>query len=102
MKTKGIPAVVMLLAGFVTCIIGIVQHMETDVFIKTLLAVLIIFYLLGCIVKLVLDKNFKEMDEPEENQEESGEEQTQGTVRLGRGRRRVNNLNLGASYENGR
>ena len=79
MKTKGIPAVVMLLAGFVTCIIGIVQHMETDVFIKTLLAVylLIIFYLLGCIVKLVLDKNFKEMDEPEENQEESGEEQTQ-------------------------
>ena len=51
--------------------------METDVFIKTLLAVLIIFYLLGCIVKLVLDKNFKEMDEPEENQEESGEEQTQ-------------------------
>ena len=55
MKTKGIPAVVMLLAGFVTCIIGIVQHMETDVFIKTLLAVLIIFYLLG----------------------ESGEEQTQ-------------------------
>ena len=30
MKTKGIPAVVMLLAGFVTCIIGIVQHMETD------------------------------------------------------------------------
>ena len=76
MKTKGIPAVVMLLAGFVTCIIGIVQHMETDVFIKTLLAVLIIFYVLGC-MKLVLDKNFKEMDEPEENQEESGEEQTQ-------------------------
>ena len=51
--------------------------MGTDVFIKTLLAVLSIFYLLGCIVKLVLDKNFKEMDEPEENQEESGEEQTQ-------------------------
>ena len=77
MKTKGIPAVEMLLPGFVTCINGIVQQMETDVFIKTLLAVLIIFYLLGCIVKLVLDKNFKEMDEPEENQEESGEEQTQ-------------------------
>lgn len=35
------------------------------------------FYVLGCIVKLVLDKNFKEMDEPEEKQEESEEEQTQ-------------------------
>ena len=34
-------------------------------------------FLFGCIVKLVLDKNFKEIDEPEENQEESGEEQTQ-------------------------
>lgn len=101
MKTKGIPAVVMLLAGFVTCIIGIVQHMETDVFIKTLLAVLIIFYLLGCIVKLVLDKNFKEMDEPEENQEESGENRHRNS-QTRTGRRRVNNLNLGASYENGR
>ena len=77
MKTKGIPAVVMLLAGFVTCIIGIVQHMETMVFTKTLLAVLVIFYVLGCIVKLVLDKNFKEMDEPEKEQEESEEEQEQ-------------------------
>lgn len=58
--------------------------METDVFIKTLLAVLIIFYLLGCIVKLVLDKNFKEMDEPEETRRVRRRTDT-GTVRLGRG-----------------
>ncbi len=36
-------------------------------------------------MKLVLDKNFKEMDEPEENQEESGGRTDTGTVRLGRG-----------------
>ena len=88
MKTKGIPAVVMLLAGFVTCIIGIVQHMETDVFIKTLLAVLIIFYLLGC---MNLKKTRKS---PEKNRHRNSQTRT--------GRRRVNNLNLGASYENGR
>ena len=87
MKTKGIPAVVLLLPGLVTCIIGIVQHMETDVFIKTLLAVLIIFYVLGCIVKLVRDKNFKEMDEPEENQEESRRRADTGTVRTRTGRK---------------
>ncbi len=75
--------------------------METDVFIKTLLAVLIIFYLLGCIVKLVLDKNFKEMDEPEENQK-SPEKNRHRNSQTRTGRRRVNNLNLGASYENGR
>ena len=51
--------------------------METMVFTKTLLAVLVIFYVLGCIVKLVLDKNFKEMDEPEKEREESEEEQEQ-------------------------
>ena len=51
--------------------------METMVFTKTLLAVLVIIYVVGCIVKLVLDKNFKEMDEPEKEQEESEEEQEQ-------------------------
>ena len=101
MKTKGIPAVVMLLAGFVTCIIGIVQHMETDVFIKTLLAVLIIFYVLGCIVKLVLDKNFKEMDDLKKNRK-SPKKNRHRNSQTRTGRRRVNNLNLGASYENGR
>ena len=69
MKTKGIPAVVMLLAGFVTCIIGIVQHMETMLFIRTLLIVLIVFYIFGCIIKMILDRNFKEMDEEKENTE---------------------------------
>ena len=52
-------------------------------FTKTLLAVLVIFYVLGCIVKLVLDKNFKEMDEPEKEQEES--RGRTGTVRFRRG-----------------
>ena len=88
MKTKGIPAVVMLLAGFVTCIIGIVQHMETDVFIKTLLAVLIIFYL------YLYGKFKKTRKSPEKNRHRNSQ------TRMGR--RRVNNLNLGASYENGR
>ena len=28
MKTKQVPAIVMLTAGFVTCVISIMQHME--------------------------------------------------------------------------
>ncbi len=60
MKTKQIPAVIMLVAGFMTSIAGVVNHMETVQFLKTLIIVLVIFYVLGCVVKLILDKNFKE------------------------------------------
>ena len=43
MKTKPIPAIVMLTAGFITCIVAIFQKMELLAFTKTLLLVLIIF-----------------------------------------------------------
>ena len=64
MNTKPIPAIIMVTAGFVTCIVGIVQHFSFGKYIKTLFLVLIGFYLLGCIVKLVLDKGFRVMDDP--------------------------------------
>ena len=55
MKTKPIPAIVMLSAGFVTCIIAIYTHMELMAFTKSLL-----------LVKIILDKNFAQMKEEEE------------------------------------
>ena len=64
MNTKPIPAIIMLTAGFVTCVVGIVQHFSFGTYVKTLFLVLIGFYLLGCIVKLVLDKGFRVMDDP--------------------------------------
>lgn len=66
MKTKSVPALIMLLAGFITCIAGIAGHMEIVRFTKMLLIVLIVFYFLGCIVKMILDKNFKEEEKEEE------------------------------------
>lgn len=65
MKTKSIPAVIMLTAGLIACIAGIAAHMEVVRFTKMLLCVLFIFYVLGCVVKIVIDKNFKEMQEEE-------------------------------------
>ncbi len=81
MKTKQVPAIVMLTAGFVTCVISIMQHMEVGRFLKILLLVLICFYILGCVVKVILDKNFAPMQEEEEEQEqtEEGEETADGT-----------------------
>ena len=73
MNTKQIPAIVMLLAGFVTCIVAIFQGMELGRFLKFLFAVLIGVYIAGCIIKVILDKNFKEPD----NQKEAETEETQ-------------------------
>ena len=73
MKTKQVPVIIMLVAGLVSCILGFTMHMESAKFVQTLVIVLVSFYILGCIAKLVLDKNFKEEPE-EEATEEAGEE----------------------------
>lgn len=71
MKTKQVPIIITLVAGLAICIIGFLTRMETKQFVKTWVIVLIIFYILGCVAKLLLDKNFKE--EPEEATEEAAE-----------------------------
>ena len=73
MKTKQVPIIITLIAGLAICIIGFLTRMETKQFVKTWVIVLIIFYILGCVAKLLLDKNFKE--EPEEATEEAAEEE---------------------------
>lgn len=80
MKTRTIPALIMLLAGAVACVAGIMAKMEIVSFTKMLLIVLVVFYILGCIVKIVLDRNFPETQEEETTEgntalEEAVEEQ---------------------------
>lgn len=83
MKTNGVPAIVMLSAGFLDCILAIYTHMSLWNFTKQLLAVLILFYIIGCVVKVILDRNFKDMDQtetedmPTEDAEEVQEEEPQ-------------------------
>ncbi|EOS21796.1 hypothetical protein C806_03937 [Lachnospiraceae bacterium 3-1] len=72
MKTKQVPIIITLIAGFTICVIGFITQMETAQFVKTWVIVLISFYILGCIAKLLLDKNFKE-EEMEEATEEAAE-----------------------------
>lgn len=86
MKTKQIPVMIALAAGFITCLLGYVMHMETNEFVKALVIVLISFYLLGSIAKFVLDKNFREeteeatdeaVEEADSQEEEAAEESTE-------------------------
>lgn len=74
MKTKSIPVILMLIAGALACILGFVYRYETTQFFTMVLTVLVIFYMLGCIVKIIIDKNFsvestKESEQSEETRE---------------------------------
>lgn len=66
MNTKPLPAILALIAGFVTCIISFVQGVDVTVFAKRFVIVCILFFVLGIIVSIVIHMNFKEMESDEE------------------------------------
>ncbi len=73
MKTRAIPSICMLLAGIIRSIAGIIYGDELKSFMWSLIVVMICFYILGFIVKIVLDRNFKEMLEDAEEQTDDKE-----------------------------
>ncbi len=77
MKTNNVPALITLSAAAVYCIIGLTSKVDSLTFVKELLIVIIIFYIIGIIVKIILDKNFKgfgDADGPETSEENQDEE----------------------------
>jgi flagellar biosynthesis/type III secretory pathway M-ring protein FliF/YscJ len=79
MKTKTIPAIIMLLAGFIACISGIMSHMDIADFMKMLLLVLVIFYVIGCVAMFVLDM----MINPKKPKDDKDEDQDKGEAQDG-------------------
>ena len=76
MKTNNVPALVMLSAGLVDCVIAIKMGHPLWPFTRQLLLVLIIFYILGSIIRVILDRSFQDMDDLEEmDLEDLGEPQ---------------------------
>lgn len=77
MRTRYIPAGVMLIAGAVTCIISIVKGQDIVKSLTTLLIVLILFYVIGLITKFFVEKilrDFKEIKVVEEDKQADTEE----------------------------
>ena len=63
MKTRYIPAIVMLCAGFIFCVCSIHKSESLLAFTEGLLLVLVIFLVIGSIVKVILDKAMKAMED---------------------------------------
>lgn len=72
-KTKYIPVLITLIAVSITSIITFIGKYPTLDGMITILVVLIIFYILGLIIKFIVEKNFiiEEPDETEEIDEDS-------------------------------
>jgi len=57
MKTKYIPPIIMLAAGLIRAIAGVFYRQDIKDFLWSILIVMVIFYIIGSIVKVVLDKS---------------------------------------------
>lgn len=73
MQRKEIPAIIMLSAGLIDCVVSIYNHYSLLQFTEQLLIVLILFYLLGLFVKLMIDIYFP-VQTDEQTEEDSAEE----------------------------
>lgn len=64
MIRKNIPTIIMLIAAVITCVISIIKQYEINYFITLLIVVLLIFYIIGMLTKVVLNKILVEKKEP--------------------------------------
>lgn len=70
MKTKTVPAIIMLLGCSVASIVMYINGYEFGKMLRVLLFVLLLFLILGLIVKIVIDKNIPLPEEDEEISED--------------------------------
>lgn len=69
MRTKYIPAIIMLTAGAIVSIISLKMKFDTLYSLELLLVVLIVFYILGIIAKTIIIKTITQSPGVEENEE---------------------------------
>lgn len=85
-RTRYIPAIVMLSAGFVSCVITILQKYSTKEVLLISTGVMVLFLIVGFIIKFIVDKyivvNVTEeiTEEVETDKEETNEEKGQNDI----------------------
>lgn len=72
-KFRNLPAIMTLSAGFITSIIAIICRFSLVRTLWTLVVIMVVFFIIGMVVRIVLDKSLI-LPEPEKEEEETGEE----------------------------
>ncbi|SDB10299.1 hypothetical protein [Eubacterium oxidoreducens] len=69
MKTKQIPLIIMLIGGAASSLISVLTGVSSKIMLERLLITLVVFLVLGGVIKIIVDKNFKNILEPDEQEE---------------------------------
>lgn len=71
-KFRSVPAIITLLAGFVTCVLMIINKITIVTYLWTLALVMVGFYLVGLGLRVILNKVFE--DKKDDNDKDTDEE----------------------------
>lgn len=77
-KFRNLPAFITLLAGFITSVIAILYRFELIKTLWLLILIMTIFFILGMIMRIILDRSLRlPEEESQEEENEESEEQEQ-------------------------
>ena len=76
-KFRNVPALITLLAGFITSVIMIVQRYSLVNFMWILIAVMVGFYICGVLIRFALNKVVQNKEDKENTVQEEEQEQTE-------------------------
>lgn len=77
-KFRNLPALITLLAGFITSVIMIVHRYSLVNFMWVLIAVMAVFYICGVLIRFALNKVVQNKEEKENTTEAEEQEQKEG------------------------
>ena len=78
MKKRFIPAIITLTAGLIDCLLTVGRGMTNVEFVRQLLIVLVIFFILGLLVRFLVEKGLQVLEDKEKNKvDEAGQEQSE-------------------------
>ena len=83
-KFRNIPALVTLLAGFVSSVVMIIQKYSLVHFLWVLVAVMAGFYMAGLLLRVILNKAFKDLETEEEKRQRMKVQQEKAKARRNR------------------
>ncbi len=73
-KFRSIPAIITLLAGFVTCVLMLINKITIVTYLWTLALVMIGFYIVGLVLRVILNKVFEDKEDDKDAEEAVNEE----------------------------
>jgi len=71
MKFRNLPSIIALVSGLFVCIITLISQYPLEQVLWILVMVMVIFYLIGLVLRKILNKTFEEQSISDENDDNS-------------------------------